>query len=126
WNTEAFGNKLRESRLMALTMAVRSGEDLDGADGIDADLRRFPQADAGPETSNRLRGRDAASLDVTGEADAAQLALGFCLGFARGKVRVIDCLQRRVQRRTEIAGVVGKDHRRLMRELRDEILPTQF
>src|SRR5579871_1666831 len=101
---------------MALTVAVRAGQHLDGADRIDAYLRRFPKADAGPEASDRLRGRNAAGLDVAGEANAPQFPFGLRLGLASGKTGVIDRLQRRVQRSAEIPCVIGKDHRRLMRE----------
>ena len=73
-------DQLRERRLVALAVAVRAGQDLDGADRIDAHLGRFPQADAGAEPADRLRRRDAAGLDVAGHADAAQLA--FVLAFA--------------------------------------------
>ena len=84
-NAEAFRHQLAEGRLVALAVAVRSREDLDGADRIDPDLGGFPQADAGAEAADRLRRRDAAGLDVAGDADAAQLAFGFGLGLAAGK-----------------------------------------
>src|SRR5260370_32244178 len=45
-NAEAFGDQLRKGRLMALAVAVRSGEYFDGADRVDADLRGVPQPDA--------------------------------------------------------------------------------
>ena len=39
---------------MALAVAVRTGQDFDGADRVDADLGGFPQADAGPQAADRL------------------------------------------------------------------------
>src|SRR5260221_8731664 len=62
-NAETLRDQLRKRRLVALAVAVRSGQDLDGADRIDADLGGFPQADAGAKTADRLGGRDAAGLD---------------------------------------------------------------
>src|SRR5260370_35528369 len=57
-NAEAFGDQLRKGRLMALAVAVRSGEDFDGADRVDADLRGFPQAEPGAYAADRFRERD--------------------------------------------------------------------
>ena len=42
---------------MPLAMRMRAGEDLDGADRIDAHFRRFPQADARAERTHGRRGR---------------------------------------------------------------------
>ena len=47
-NADTFGDQWREGRLVALAVAVRSREHLDGADRVDADLGRFPQTNAGP------------------------------------------------------------------------------
>ena len=116
-NAETLGDQLREGGLVALAVAVRAGEDFDGADRIDADFGGFPQADAGAQAADRFRGRDAAGLDVAGEADAAQLAFGLGLLLARGEAGVVDRLQRDVERRAEIADVIGHDHGRLMREI---------
>ncbi len=41
-NPEPPGDELRESRLVALAVAVRASQDLDGADRIDTDLSGFP------------------------------------------------------------------------------------
>ena len=80
---------------MALAMAVRAGQDLDGADRVDPNLGRFPQAHAGAERTHSGRRRDAAGLDVAAHADAAELAavLGFRL--ARGKAVIVRRLHRR-------------------------------
>ena len=125
-NAKAFGDQLAEGRLVALAVAVRTRQDLDGADRIDADFGGFPQADAGAEAADRLRGRDAAGLDVAGEADAAQLAFRLRLGLARREAGIIDRLHRGVERGAEIADVIGHDDGRLVRELRDEVLAAQF
>src|SRR6185437_3476189 len=89
-NAETFRDQLCERCLVALAMAVRAGEDFDGADRVDANFRGFPQADAGAETTDRLRRRDAAGLDVAGEADAAELAFGLRLCLAPGKAGIVD------------------------------------
>ena len=41
---------------MALTVAVRTREDFDGADRIDADFGRFPQAEPAPRLPTALEG----------------------------------------------------------------------
>src|SRR5258708_13284870 len=84
-NAETFRDQLRKRRLVALAVTVRSGEDFDGADRIDADFRGFPEADTGAETADCFRGRDAAGLDVAGEADPAHLAPRLRLFLAPGK-----------------------------------------
>src|SRR5205823_11137303 len=89
-NAETVRNQLREGGLVALAMAVRTREDFDGADRIDADFRGFPQADAGAEAADRFGGRDAAGLDVAGETDAAQLALLPGLILPRREAGVVD------------------------------------
>ena len=125
-NAEALGDELAEGRLMALAVAVRSRQDLDGADRIDAHFGGFPQADAGAEAADRFRRRDAAGLDVAGDADAAQLAFGLGFRLARREAGVIDRLHRGVERGIKVADVIGHDHGRLVRELRDEVLAAQF
>ena len=55
-------------------------------------------------------------------------SLPSCLGLllAGREAGVIDRLQRGVERRTEIADVIGHDHGGLVREGRDEVLAAQF
>src|SRR5262249_54926566 len=118
-NAQPLGDQLAERRLVTLAVAMRAREHLDGADRIDADLRRFPQTDAGAETADRLRGRDAAGFDVAGYAEAAQLAFGFRLGLARRETGVIDRLHGGIKGSMEVAGVVGHNDRRLVWEARD-------
>ena len=91
-NTQPLGDQLREGRFVTLAVAVRTREDFNGADRIDADLGGFPQADAGAQTADRFGGSDAAGLDVAGEADATQLAFLLGLLLARRKAGVVDRL----------------------------------
>ena len=104
---------------------VRAGQHLDGADRVDPHLGRFPQADAGAERAHRGRRRDAAGLDVGGEADAAQLAVAGALALALAEVLVVGHLQRLVERGGVVARVVHHDDRRLVRELPDEVLAAE-
>src|SRR5258708_37305890 len=112
---EAVRDQLREGGCVALAVAVRTGEDFDRADRIDADFRGFPQAHAGAEAADRFRGRDAAGLDVAGDPDAAQLALLPGLIFARGEAGVVDRVPRRRERSAGIAGAGGREDARLIR-----------
>src|SRR5258708_12761757 len=67
-NAEAFRDQLRKRRLVALAVTVRSGEDFDGADRIDADFRGFPEAATAAETADSFRGPDPPALDVPQDA----------------------------------------------------------
>ncbi|MEA3192053.1 MAG: aerobic carbon-monoxide dehydrogenase large subunit, partial [Betaproteobacteria bacterium] len=84
-HAEPVGDELGEGGLVALAVAVRAGQHLDGAGRIDPHLGRFPQADAGPERPHGLRGRDAAGLDVAREAEAPELAGAGALAAAAGE-----------------------------------------
>ncbi len=53
---EALRDELGEGGLMALAVAVRAGQDLDRADGIDPHLGRFPEAHARAERADGLDG----------------------------------------------------------------------
>src|SRR5690606_40829425 len=66
-------------------------------------------------------------LDVAGQADPAQLALGFARRAPRGEVGVVGEPQRLVQRRLIVAGVVLQRDRRLIGEgvLGDEVPAPQ-
>ena len=78
------------------------------------------------ERADRLRRRDAARLDVGREADAAQLAVARRLALALADTLVVGKLHRLLERRVIVAGVVGHDHRRLVRERLDEVLAPQI
>ncbi len=111
---------------MALPVAVGAGEDLDRAGRVDPHLGGFPQAHAGPERAHRLARRDPAGLDIGREADAAQLAVPFGLALALGEALMVGELERLLERRLIVAGVVVHDHRRLVRKKLDEVLPPQL
>src|SRR3546814_17574408 len=61
-HAERVGDELGEGRLVALAVAVRAGEDGDRAGRVETHLRRFPEADAGPQRAHHRRGRDTAGL----------------------------------------------------------------
>src|SRR5262249_5411841 len=125
-NAEPIGDDLRERGLVALTVRVAAGENLDRASRVDPHLGRLPQADAAAERAHCLARRDPAGLDIGREADAAQLAVarGFALAFA--EAAVVGDLQRLLERGMIVARVVGHDHRRLMRKLLDYVLFAQL
>ena len=124
-NAEPVRHELGEGRLVALAVAVRSGEDFDRTGWIDPHFRRFPQADAAAERADRLRRRNAARFDIGGNADAAQLAVPRRLALALGEAFIVGKLHRLLERRVIVAGVVRHDHRRLMRKRPHEILAPQ-
>src|SRR4051812_37761752 len=113
-NAEALSDELAERGFVTLAVAVRSGEDLDGADRVDPHLRGFPQADAAPYAPARLRRRDPAGFYLARHADAAQLAFRLRLGLASGEAGIVDCLHCGVERGIKVADVIGHDHGRLV------------
>jgi hypothetical protein len=123
---EAVGDDLGEGRLVALAVAVRAGQDLDGADRVHPHFRRFPEAHAGAERAHGGRGRDPAGLDVAGVAEAPELAALGGFRLARGEARDVGGLQRLVEVAAEVAHVIGHDDGRLVREGGDEVPPAQF
>ena len=125
-DTKTLRDQLGEGGLVALAMAVRAGQHLDRAGRIDAHFRRFPQADAGAERADRLRGSDAAGLNIAREADAAQLALLGALALALVEAFVVSHFQRLVERGGVIADIVVHDDRRLVREALDVILLAEL
>ena len=62
-NAEPLRDQLCECRLVALAVAMRTGENLDRADRIDANLCELPQADASYETAHRFRRSNPTGLD---------------------------------------------------------------
>ena len=73
-----------------------------------------------------MRGREPAGFDVSREPDAAQLAVTRRVALALAEALEIGKLQRFAKRARIIAGVIVQDHRRLVREAADEILPPQL
>src|SRR6185437_13420232 len=74
-NAETLGYQLSKGCLVTLAVRVRAGQYFDAAGRVDAHLRAFPQAHAAAERADRLRGCNAASLDVGRIAEPAQLAV---------------------------------------------------
>src|ERR1700722_4848311 len=70
--------------------------------------------------------RYAAGFDIGGNADAAQFAAARRLALALADTRIVGQFHRPLQRGIEVAGVIGHDHRRLMRERTHEILAAQL
>ena len=127
-HAELVDDELRKGRLVPLAVAVGAGHHLADAGMGEADLGALPKTDASAERADHGRRRDAAGLDVAGEADAAELALGLRSGTATGKVGVVRKLQRLVEMGLVVAGVVGERHRRVVGELvrLDEVLTAQL
>src|SRR5262245_44600240 len=106
-DAETVRDNLSERRFVALAMAVRTSEDFDGTDRIDANLSGFPKAYTRAETADGFRRSDAAGFDVTGQANAAQLAFFLRLFLPRGETSIVDGLQCRVERGIKVTGVIG-------------------
>ena len=115
-DAEPVGDELREGRLMPLAVAMRAGEHGDAAGRMHADVADLVQPGAGAERADDVRRRDAAGLDVGGDADAAQLAAPLRLGAARREAGAVGRLQACVQRRLVVAAVVLQRDRRLVGE----------
>ena len=120
------GDDLRERRLVALAVAVRAGEDGDGAGRVDAHLAGLEQAGPRAERAGDVRRRDAAGLDVAGVAEAALLALGLRRRLARLEAGDVGHLDRLVEVGRVVADVVGQADRRRVREAGDEVLPPDL
>ena len=63
-DAEAVGDQLCEGRLVALPMGVGARENLHRANGVHANFRALPEADAGAQRAHGRRGGDAAGLDI--------------------------------------------------------------
>src|ERR1700733_14099039 len=125
-DAETTGDELSEGGLVALPGAVRARQSLDRADRIDAHFRRFPQADAGAERTDRRRWRNATGFNVGGESDPAKFALSRGSGFPPWQTLIVGERQRFIERARVIARIIGHDDRRLMRERIDEVLPPKL
>ena len=122
---EALRHNLRECGFMPLPMAVRAGEDLYGAHGIDPNLSTFPKTNARSQASNRSRRRDAAGFNIVGIAHPSQLTAAGRFSFSCGKTCHICGGLGLLQIGFKIAAIIGHDHRGLMREAAHEVLCAQ-
>ena len=105
------GGHLRVGRLVALAVR-RAADDHGGLTGeMDVHHRHAPERDAGRGLGGRRRPQSA-NLDIGGEANADVLALFALLRLLTPKRRVVDHLQRLVQRNRVVAGVVGQPQQR--------------
>ena len=127
-DAESVGDELREGRLVPLAMTVRAGQHRHAAGRVDADRSAFEQPRAGAERADDRRRGNAASLDISGDAEAAQFPPRRRIPTPRFEALVIGCLQRELQCREVIAAVVLEGDRGLIRVgvLRDEIAPAQL
>src|ERR1700727_3684221 len=106
---------------MALPVTVRAGQNLDRADHVDPDFRRFPEADAAAERAPRRRWRDAAGFDVRGESSAAKLPLRGRGGLARREAVVVGLRKRLIEGGRKVADVIIHQNRSLVRKSPDEV-----
>ena len=124
--TEPVGDHLREGRLVPLAVRMRAGEHRHRACRMHADLAGFEEARARAEAAGDVRGRDAAGLDVAGVAQSAKLPAPERLLAPLLEAGDVGDLQGRTERRLVVAGVVAQRDRRLVRELADEVAPSQL
>ena len=113
---------LREGRLVALAVAVRAGEDGDGAGRVHPHLAGLEQTGARAERAGDVRRRESAGFDVARVAEAAQPALRGRFGLARREAGDVGALEHLVEVRRVVAGVVGQPDRRRIRKFGDEVL----
>src|SRR6185437_6216332 len=111
---------------MALPVTVRAGQDLHRADHVDPDFSRFPEADAAAERADRRRWRDAAGFDVSGESDAAKLALRGRGGLARRDALVVGLRKRLIEGGRKVADVIIHQNRSLVRKSPDEVCAAEL
>jgi hypothetical protein len=127
-HAELLGDQLRERGLMALAMGMGAGQHLDHAGVAEADLGALPQADAAAQRTDHGGRRDATPLNVAGQADPTQLALGLRGREPLDEIPIVGKLECLVEMGFVVARVVRQRHRRLVREgIRgDEVLAAQI
>ena len=106
---------------MALAVAVRAGEHCHAAGRVNAHFAAFKQTRARTERAGNVAGRQAAGLDVARVTDAAQQALGGRCRFALLEAVDFAQLVAALEQGMKVTHVVLQSHRRLVREVLDEI-----
>eukprot|EP00043_Microstomoeca_roanoka_P002426 m.38320 g.38320 ORF g.38320 m.38320 type:complete len:1021 (-) comp11478_c0_seq1:708-3770(-) len=127
-DADHLGHDLGEGGLVPLTVRMRAGIDADRAGCVDPHGGGFVKTGAGAQLSDEVRRRDAAGLDVMGDAEAAQLAAFLRFLGPGGEARVIRDLEHLVHRRVVIPGIVFDRHGGGIGELigLDEVLTPQL
>ena len=114
-HAEARGEDLRERGRVALSVAVRAERRLHRARRVDAHLGRLEETGARAEGAGELRRRDAGRFDEAGDPDSAQDAARSRRVAPRGEPRVVGEHERTREDAREVAAVVGRPDRRLVR-----------
>src|SRR5690606_6922256 len=123
---ELAGDYLRESRLMALAVAVRAREHGDRAGRVHPPLAPLEKPGSSAQRTGDVRGREPAGFDVARVAESAQHAALCRLLLAGGEAGDVGEFQRAVERGRVVAGVVGETHGRRVRKLGDEVAPSKI
>ena len=105
-HAELVGDHLREGGLMALAVGVAAGQHAHRAGRVEADHGGLVEARAGSERAGHRRGRDAAGLNVGGDAEPPQLAPTLGLTTARVEAGIVRQRKRLVEGGAEVATVV--------------------
>ena len=108
---------LRERGLVALTVAVRSGEHGHLPRGVHPHCGALVQASLGSQRADDLRGSQSARLHIGGEPDPEITAALARLLLLLAECRVIEGLQRLVERAGIVPAVVEEGDGCLVREL---------
>jgi hypothetical protein len=110
---------LRKGGLVALAVAVRTGEDGDRAGGVHAHLAGLEQARARAQRAGDVAGRQAAGLDVAAVAQPRSLPrLAADAALRAGKPATSAICSALSRCAGVVAGVVGQAHRRGVGEAR--------
>src|SRR5207253_4798008 len=110
-HTEFIRGDLREGSFLALPVRRRAGHDRDFTGWLDAHSRALPTAGG-----HRLRWAKRANLNVTGDADAHQTAVGARFLLFGAQLLIAGKVESFVERRFVIATVVIQARRRVERE----------
>ena len=120
-DAQARRHHLRKRGLVALAVAVRTGEHRHAAGRVHAHFAAFKQARTRTERAGDVAGRQAAGLDVARVADATQQALRSRCCAALLEAGHFGQLVAALEQRMKVAHVVLQGHRRLVRKVLDEV-----